>query len=826
MGLPNWNPHAQGTKGIEHLDVGYGHAVIDAAADAPALRWISAFTGTLNELELYAGSGASAGLLPTRYNSLPRPLMVELVDQGSEAWGALAYNDYSVTAVTGSSGMYNENLTQPVTTSRLNTSLDGLYIASSSLGAYIEAQFNTGAFALDRHILAVEVQMRINVTAGVRRFDPSGSPWTYNVPMLSATFQPASVRWGEAMVDGSASVWSQWTPQKIRDFASGGTRKVRITCVAGPGTWKIDRLYLRVFSIPERRRAVGFGSPSSSQAWTVFTMSTPNATGAPAIASTDDLTLIARRITDYSIDTPASAVQPWRFMRGLSLDGNWRQHSLPFNPTVSTGSNGKSGLMGAIGPEVDGIMAVRAKSGGTVVGDSMPYSLSRGAVCWGANTVSQKLTMTGGGTIYGQAYVVAGWVPNSGKPVAPLRAELYRVSDGVKILNAVEITAADVDRLPVAALVSNTDDQGATYKRVQVRFPNSSALAAVQYELRFSSPDSTEDRPWMIAALIGEAHTTDQTFGGSTDSAAGSYLSSGSLLPLTSGGVRSSDILAQLVEVPAAVTGTGSSVGSITANHVEICDPNSGCQGCAEDTMPFATVTWAPAPSGSPDVAGYQIDRLDDLSPDWERVAAVDGRLTARWDDQEPRIGVRTQYRIRVLRTDGVTGDWSDPISVTIPTGQVALAFSSNAAQGMGCVYPEVWEGQVNRSWDFLEAADIDLVRIYGRNRQVAFRPLERRGDSFSRILLLNALCTVTLPSMATFSPLRDLAWAPIPYVCVRDGEGNRWFASLSVPGGSNRRADTGNTTLWLAEIGITEVSDSPSVHDTSVAQVEGVPSL
>jgi hypothetical protein len=242
--------------------------------------------------------------------------------------------------------------------------------------------------------------------------------------------------------------------------------------------------------------------------------------------------------------------------------------------------------------------------------------------------------------------------------------------------------------------------------------------------------------------------------------------------------------------------------------------------------MPFATVTWAPAPSGSPDVSGYQIDRLDDLSPDWERVAAVDGRLTERWDDNEARIGVRTQYRIRVVRTDGVTGDWSDPISVTIPTGQVALAFSSNAAQGMGCVYPEVWEGQVNRSWDFLEAADIDLVRIFGRNRQVAFRPLERRGDSFSRVLLLNALCTVTLPSMATFSPLRDLAWAPIPYVCVRDGEGNRWFASLSVPGGSNRRADTGNTTLWLAEIGITEVSDSPAIHDTSVAQVEGPASL
>jgi hypothetical protein len=753
-------------------------------------------------------------------------MMVELVDRGSEAWGALSYNDYSASAVTGSAGLFNENLTTPITVSRLTATNDGSWIVSSTLGAYLEAQFGTGAFALDRHVLAVEVYMRINISTGVRRFDPSGSPWTYNYPLVSSTFQTAIVRWGEAMVDGTASVWSHWTPQKIRDFASGGTRKIRIACVAGPGNWKIDRLLLRVFSIPERRRAVGFGSPSSSNAWTTFTMSTPAATGAPSIAAADDLTVIARRITDYGIDAVSAAVLPWRFMRGLSPDGNWRQHSQPFNPTVTTASNGKSGLMGVAGPEIDGIPSMRAKSGGTVVADSMPYSLSRGAVCWGANTVSQFLTMGGGGTVYGQAYVVAGWVPTNGKPIGPLRAELYRVSDGVKILNAVEVTADDVARLPVSAPTSNTDDQGAVYKTVRLRFPNSSTLSAVQYELRMSSPASTVDRPWMVAALIGDSHTTDQTFGGSTDTAAGSYLSAGTLLPLTSGGVRSSDLLAQLVEVPAAVTGTGSSVGSITANHVEICDPTSGCQGCAEETMPYATVTWAPAPSGSPDVAGYQIDRMDDLSPDWERVGAVWGRLTARWDDYEPRIGVRTQYRIRVLRTDGVTGDWSVPVSVSIPTGQVALAFSSNAAQGMGCVYPEVWDGQVTRAWDFLEAGDIELRKIFGRNRQVAFRPLERRGDSFSRTLLLNALCTVTLPSMATFSPLRDLAWAPVPYVCVRDGEGNRWFASLSVPDGSNRRADTGNTTLWLAEIGITEVADTPAIHDTSVPQVEGVASL
>lgn len=826
MGLPNWNPNSPGKRGIELLDTGYSHNTIDAAADVGELQWTSGYTGPVDTIDLFAGSGASAALTSSGYNALSRPVYMELVNQGSEAWGALAFDDFTVTAVTGSSGIFNENLTTPLNPNRLNTTNDGLYAVSSKLNATIDAQFSTGAYSLARHILAVEVIWRGNITLRVGRFDPGGQLWAHDFPFWTSSWATGVMRFGEAIVEFGGSAWKHWTPQMIRDFASGGTRKIRITCRAGPGAWALDRLQLRVYSIPERRRAVGFGSPTTSQAWTSFAMQTPPATGAPAIASGDQLTLIVRRITDYSIDAVASAVMPWRYMRGRSPDGNWRQHAQPFNPTVSSSAAGQANLMGPAGAQIDGIPAARLKASGTVVSDTMPYSLSRGGLAYGANVVSQFLTMPGGGTLYGQTFVVAGWIPGDGRPIAPLRAEVYLVSTGVKVMDAVEITAADVDRLPVSAPSNNNDDQGAIYKTVQLRFPASLTLAAAQYELRYSSPGSTAARPWRIAALIADAHTTDQTFRGSTDFAAGLYSTGNTTAALTSGGVRSSDLLAQLVEVPGPVTGTGSSVGSLTANHLELCDPNVGCEGCADETLPFATITWSPAVSGSPDVAAYQVDRMDDLSPDWERVAYVVGRTTARWDDIEVRIGVKSSYRIRVVRTDGVTGDWSAPVTVTIPVGQVALSFSSNAAAGMGCVYPEVWQGEITREWAFLEAGDVELRRMFGRNRQVAFRPLERRGDQFTRTILLNALCAVTLPSMATYSPLRDLAWAPIPYVCVRDGEGNRWYASLTVPGGINRRADTGDTTMWLADIGIAEIADTPAVHDTSVPQVEQVASL
>ena len=63
-----------------------------------------------------------------------------------------------------------------------------------------------------------------------------------------------------------------------------------------------------------------------------------------------------------------------------------------------------------------------------------------------------------------------------------------------------------------------------------------------------------------------------------------------------------------------------------------------------------------------------------------------------------------------------------------------------------------------------------------------------------------------------------------VAYVCVRDGEGNRWYANLRVPEGDTTRAP--DDEVWTTEVALVEVSDIPAIHDTSVAQVEGPPSL
>ena len=438
MGLPNWNPNAQGTKGVEHLDVGYAHYTVDAPADVGELQWTASRTGDLDDVQVFSAGATS--VLGTIYAGLGRPMIMDLVAQGSEAWGTLTYNDFSVTAVTGGTGMYNENLTLPITPSRLNAFNDNLYVVSSTMNAFFDAQFSTGAFALDRQVLAVELVFRGNITTRIGRFDPGGQLWVKEFPFWASPWATGSARWGEAIVEAGTTAWTHWTPAMVRQFASGGTRKARVTCRGGPGSWAMDRLYLRVFSIPERRLGVGIGIPASG--WVNFDMVTPPATGTPSITNGDDYTLMLRRITDYNVDSVAGAVLPWRYMRGTSPDGNWRRHEQAFNPTVQTSANGTS-LMPAAGPQIDGIPSVRMLDGGTVIADSMPYDLSRGALVHGAQTASQFLTLTGGATIYGQAFVVAGWVPTVGRPAAPLRAELWNAA-GVRILDAVEITVREV----------------------------------------------------------------------------------------------------------------------------------------------------------------------------------------------------------------------------------------------------------------------------------------------------------------------------------------------------------------------------------------------
>lgn len=826
----DWNTHFPSVIGNEHIEANYKAFSINKAAFASqGLTFRARHSGAINAVDLFADNGASAPLVSpsdNRYGGLQRPMYCEIVPAGSEPM-AIAVDTFNPTAITGS-GVVNENLTTPVTVSRILANDDSLFIASPSLSGYFDVQFDTSAFPLDRHVLGIVVMVHVNATYRLSRGDPGflpgttspGHQWYRDIPTLAPRTVQTEVTTGEAKLDQGESAWTHWTAQDIRDFrsaATGGTRFWRVRCRAAPGGWRVDEVKMRVIWAPERRVAVGLGTPSTSFDWNRFTLATPPATGSPSLTVGNDYSLLVRRIAPYSVDQVDASVLPWRHLRGFPLDAHWQARPVEANSLAIID----------IGDPVEGIACARFVTGAAVTADAQPYSLHRSGRVWGSVQASQTITVTGAASAvtYGQVFVTAGWNPANGRPEGPLRCEVIRVADGVRVFNPIEVSASDVDRLPTSAVYSDTDDQSARYKTIQFRFAESQVLTPGTYRILIQSPGTTEDRSWRVGALIAnDVDSPDQTWSvagiaGGSNAATGTWVSSFSGdEPLTSVPDNiSSDLLATLAAVPAAVTGAATSIGTLTAHHAEICSKTAECNGCADQTVPFIAITWSPSASGDPDVSGYDVDRMDPLSPDWERVAFVGGRLNTRWEDHEARIGVSTSYRIRAVLSSGIAGDWSATVSALQPVGQIALSFTSNAATGMGVAYPEVWETrEVTRLFSFDEFKDVTLQTIYARNRPIASHPIERQGDSFTRTVLVSAGCSVTLPSLGMFRPMRDLAWAPIPYVCVRDGEGNRWFANIQVPNGSGVRPGE----RWLAEMLITEIADSPDIHQTSAAQV------
>jgi hypothetical protein len=148
-------------------------------------------------------------------------------------------------------------------------------------------------------------------------------------------------------------------------------------------------------------------------------------------------------------------------------------------------------------------------------------------------------------------------------------------------------------------------------------------------------------------------------------------------------------------------------------------------------------------------------------------------------------------------------------VTIGCNTGHL-LIFTSNEEQdgSINLAYSNAWESgqRVEENFVFPEAGFVQLQAMYNRDFFVAFRPLERGGEQFNRTILVQA-AAISPETLADFTGLRDMAWANVSYICVRDEEGNRWFATVLVPGGRVLR----DRRLYLAPVDVIEVTDTPS---------------
>lgn len=245
---------------------------------------------------------------------------------------------------------------------------------------------------------------------------------------------------------------------------------------------------------------------------------------------------------------------------------------------------------------------------------------------------------------------------------------------------------------------------------------------------------------------------------------------------------------------------------------------------CIATGVAFNDITWLPVTSGpvtgiSDDNFGYyELQRQDDIDTEWVTLMQAESRAVTGFADYEARVGVESRYRIRTCNSLDFCGLWSDPVASTItaPGIQIGadnphvLIFTSNAMQDGSATlaYSPVWESQPIEEFTFPEAETQMLQRMYGKNFFTAFRPLERGGEQFTRTILVQA-ASVPKPILErVVQDIRNLAWADLPYLCVRTEDGDRWYANVMVPTGTVQR----QRKLQLAQIQISEVTDTPAI--------------
>lgn len=220
---------------------------------------------------------------------------------------------------------------------------------------------------------------------------------------------------------------------------------------------------------------------------------------------------------------------------------------------------------------------------------------------------------------------------------------------------------------------------------------------------------------------------------------------------------------------------------------------------------------------------GYvELQRRDQVT-DWQTIMKMTNMGASGFKDYEARIGLSSDYRIRYVNKYGFEGPWSATVSNTIPAPGVTatslgaddevFVFTTNEHQdgSSNLAYSPAWMGQVQEDFAFPESAGQVYQTMYGRDYVTVFRPSERGGTNFSRNVLVQA-AAISPPTLEDFTGFRDMAWADVSYICVRDADGNRWLSNVSVPSGSVMHY----RKLYMAPFNVVQVTDTPSPVDPS----------
>ena len=367
---------------------------------------------------------------------------------------------------------------------------------------------------------------------------------------------------------------------------------------------------------------------------------------------------------------------------------------------------------------------------------------------------------------------------------------LIRRSDSV-VMETGTLTASDALLLPY--------EEGDNWKRGFVEFSSPVVLGAVRYGVVISTTAGGE---WWFPSwtnldgnpdwLSSDGRGGIATYSGETDRM---FIDATSDLY--------ADLAVLLVEPVDPIVGLAVSETSI---------PTDATGECPVTGIGILGLSWTASALGAA-FERYEIQRYDadPSTSEWVTIALLTDETVPAFSDVEARLGVVSCYRVRVVQSpNNIWSEWSAEECGTAPVDGCELTFTTNELNEDSIAYADVYDRDAKRDYDFPEAKEVQVRQLYGRNFQVAFHPTERRGVEFQRTLFLAGLVVGGKVGPSVGDALRDLAVAPVSYICVRDSDGNRWFGSIRVPSMSVRQPGA----FHWADLVFIETTSVPSAPD------------
>jgi hypothetical protein len=474
-------------------------------------------------------------------------------------------------------------------------------------------------------------------------------------------------------------------------------------------------------------------------------------------------------------------------------------------------------------------LSLHATGSGAPLTEPHVYGRQGHAQVWGSNAATQEIydDIVGVNTVYPQ---VRFYARRFGDTTVPLALTGTASLAG----SAVSISVSDFDLL--TEIVDG-------WKEVTLRFatpPTMGTLATPEPSWAWSASGEGKGNRWEIlagcapaisgvpgnlynqapaASLLGSA--TYQPPAGATVEL--TWMPQGVASPYVSGASADQGCDAVLIfsQDPPTISGVALTGLTQTVTGIGLDCGSTPC--CIPTGIGYQRVTWSATSLPASGFGGYELQRFDTTpGAAFQTIMLASSPFVTGFNDYEARVGVNSVYRIRALNILNFAGAWSlqvtgapaaPGVSGACSDNTGALIFTSNSAQSgiYNAAYVMQWEREPAEDFTLPEAGQVQFQPMYQRDGSVAFHGTERGLEQFTRTLLIQAGAIDPI-RLADVKTLRDLAWAQLPYVCVRDGVGDRWYANVRVPASRARN----NRTRYFADVQITELTQTPYAVDPS----------